>query len=205
MRIETIKRELFQFDELSDNAKEKARDWYREGLFNNMSHFDCVIDDAKIIGALMGIEIDEVFWSGFSSQGDGACFEGSYAYKKGSVKAVKDYAPLDKKLHEIVEALTSIQKKNGYKLKASVKQSGRYYHAYSTDINVSLDSYRDKSSEAQERLNGDQEVIEDILRGFMNWIYKQLDKQNDWLNSNESVDKSIKANKYEFLESGKLA
>lgn len=32
MRTETITRDIYSFEELSDDAKEKARDWYREGI-----------------------------------------------------------------------------------------------------------------------------------------------------------------------------
>ena len=49
MRKETIVRELYQFDELSDTAKEKARDRYREsGL--DYEWWECTYEDAKTIG-----------------------------------------------------------------------------------------------------------------------------------------------------------
>ncbi len=47
MRIKTI--ELYQFDELSDKAKEKAREWYREGMYDYDWH-DGIYDNAKNIG-----------------------------------------------------------------------------------------------------------------------------------------------------------
>ncbi|HEY0749560.1 MAG TPA: hypothetical protein VGD26_00315, partial [Chitinophagaceae bacterium] len=159
MRVETISRTLFQFDELSDKAKEVARDWYREGLYMDNFEFECVIEEAKTIAAMMGIEIDKVYWSGFSSQGDGACFEGSYAYKKGSVKAVKDHAPQDEKLHAIASALQEVQKKNFYKVAAKVKQVGRYNHSGCADImayNID-DGYKEVINE---------EELEDALRSF---------------------------------------
>jgi len=111
MRIETVKRELYSYDELSDDAKEKARDWYRGGAFDFEWWFDAVYD-AKQIGALMGIDIDEVYFSGFWSQGDGACFTGEYRYKKGSVAAIKKEFPTDKELHYIAENLAAIQRQN---------------------------------------------------------------------------------------------
>ena len=77
MRIETTTQNVYTFNELSDTAKESARDWYRSDPFPDWHEF--VIDGAKEVGALLGIEIDNIWFSGFSSQGDGACFTGSYS------------------------------------------------------------------------------------------------------------------------------
>lgn len=199
MRIETIHRELFQFDELSEEAKEKARDWYRECIYQDSYDYEHVYDDAKTIGALMGISIAKIYFSGFASQGDGACFEGSYTYKKGSVKAVKEYAPKDEKIHRIAQELAAIQKRNFYKLEASVVQRGHYMHSGCTSIDVyhSEDRYRD-IGEAEEE-------VKEALRDFMNWIYRQLESNYDYLMSNESVDENIRDNEYEFLEDGRRA
>jgi hypothetical protein len=94
---------LYQYDELSDKAKARAVDTMREQVVDNDWWYESVFDDVVEIAALMGIEIEQqaikhngavvghkpaIFFSGFSSQGDGACFEGRYQYKKGSVKAV---------------------------------------------------------------------------------------------------------------------
>lgn len=90
----------YSFDELSDAAKEKAREWFRSG--DDFSYYaKAVIEDAKEIGKIMGIEIEEVYYSGFSSQGDGASFKGHWAYEKGSVKAIKSHATTDTELHRI--------------------------------------------------------------------------------------------------------
>jgi hypothetical protein len=40
---------LFQFDELDDDAKEKARDWFRNGIQLD-EWWECVYDDAERIG-----------------------------------------------------------------------------------------------------------------------------------------------------------
>ena len=48
-------------------------------------------------------------------------------------------------------------------------------------------------------------VIEDALRDFARWIYRQLDAENDYRNSDEYVDDCIVANDYEFYEGGRRA
>lgn len=89
----------YTFEELSEKAQEKARDWYRTAMYEFGDYEDAaeaVIEDAKAIGEILGIQIDRVYYSVSYSQGDGACFEGTYQYQKGSVKEIKSYAPLDK-------------------------------------------------------------------------------------------------------------
>lgn len=190
---------VYSFEELSDAAKEKAIDRYREhGL--DYDWWDAVYENAKNIGALMGIRIDNIYFSGFSYQGDGACFEGEYEYQKGSVKAVMDYAPQDKKLHTIVKRLQREQRKNFYGLSAHVEHKGHYSHEFCTVIDVS-----DNRDNAPWRVADDvAEEIKDLLRDFMNWIYRSLEKEYDYLNSEEVISKLLIANEYDFLDNGEL-
>ena len=196
MRTQTI--EIYQFDELSENAQEKAMEWYRDGGFD-YEWYDHVFEDAKTIGALMGIKIDNIYFTGgFSYQGDGACFEGSYYYKKGSVKAVKDYAPVDKELHRIALELSKLQRPNFYGLTAHIKHTGRYPHEYCTSIDV----YNESEIGDYYVNDNTNDALSDLLRDFMRWIYKQLNAEYDYLNSDESVSETIRVNEYEFTTEG---
>ena len=189
---------VYTFDELDEDAKETARSWYREGAFD-YEWWDSVYEDSKTIGALMGISVDRIYFSGFWSQGDGACFEGSYEYAKGAVNAVKDYAPKDTTLHQIARDLQNIQRPAFYQLSANVKHHGHYQHAYCTDIDVHRPSHFDDVSESE------QDGIAEGLRDFMNWIYSRLKDEYEYMNLDEQVDESIQANEYEFMESGRLS
>ena len=195
MYIATKQTEVYQFNELDDSAKEKARDWWRNcETFEFESEY--IIDDCKEIGAILGIDIDKIYYSGFSSQGDGACFEGSYTYKKGAHKAIRDYAPNDKELHDIADNLLDIQKRNFYRLSAGVTHSGHYYHAYCTNVSVYNDGeYADTETD---------EAITEYLRDFMNWIYSRLESAYDYTMSDENVDENIMINEYEFTVDGEI-
>ncbi len=46
--------------------------------------------------------------------------------------------------------------------------------------------------------------IQDICREFMQDIYFMLNREYDYLNSDESVDESISINEYEFTETGSI-
>jgi hypothetical protein len=188
---------VYEYEELSEKAQERARDWYRETMFD-YEWWDSVYYDAKAVAALMGIEIDDISFSGFYSQGDGAQFTGTYQYRKGSVQAVKEYAPQDETLHQIAEELYEIQKRNFYGLTATVKSSGRYNHEYCTDISV-----LDKDDE--EVADHTEAALIYTLRDYMRWIYRRLEEEYEHLQSDEQVAESIIVNEFEFTEDGEPA
>ena len=196
--MRTIETNVFEFNELSDSAKETAIQWYRSCI-ESSDYAETVIYDAKEIGALFGLDIDEVYYSGFSSQGDGACFVGKYSYKKGSLKAIKAYTPKYTELHDIVARLQHIQRQSFYKLSARCTHSGHYYHSGCMSIDVDHD-------EGSYRVNNliEQDII-DLLRQFADWIYRQLEKEYDYINFNENIIENIICNEYEFDTNGNRA
>ena len=191
MRTDTVTTEVFTFSELSDDAKQTAIE-NNHDINTDYEWYDFNYEDAKQIGEIMGIDIDRIYFSGFSSQGDGACFEGSYSYEKGSVKNLKEYAPKDEELHRIAQELQDIQRKHFYGITANVKHSGHYSHKYCTQINV--------DSETQQELPEDE--ICEVLRDYMEWIYRSLEKSYDYLTSDESISETLEANEYEFTADG---
>lgn len=197
---------LYTFDELSDKAKEKAREWYRDGQLD-YDWWDSVYESAQTAGKHLGIDIDRkdkhtpaIYFSGFCSQGDGACFEGRYSYKKGwRSDLLHEFGPGDalNELLSIGQSLQATQARQFYKLEATCRHCGHYQHSgcMSVEVEHADDRYRDI---------GDAEIdIRDALRLFADWIYKMLEKEHDWLRSDEAVDESIIDNEYTFLETGK--
>lgn len=208
-RPQTI--EVYKFSELDESAKEKAREWYSNGALD-YDWWDSVYEDAGRIFDILGIVSQKpvklmgggtryepcIWFSGFCSQGDGACFEGSYSYAKGSAKAIREYAPLDTVLHEIADTLVDVQRRNFYRLTARISHSGRYYHEYSVSIDV-------ENSEGFNVSDDDAETVAETLRDLMRWIYRALELEHDWLLNDETVDENIEANEYEFYEDGNRA
>ena len=208
----TIEKTIFAFDELNSRAKEKARAWWRSC---KSSEFDteCTYEDAAECGRLIGIEIaprnvklmngtsrqvPTIWYSGFCSQGDGACFEGRYSYAKGAVKAIRQHAPQDLELHRIADELQALQRKAFYRLGATMAHRGHYYHSGC----MSVDVYNDADQYAA--VPCEEEIIQ-LMRDFADWIYKQLETEYDYRMSDENVDESIRCNEYEFNEYGDLA
>ena len=187
--MRTIETQVYSFADLSESAKEYAREQYRE---HNLDYdwYTFTYDDAKTIGALFGLRIDTIYFSGFWSQGDGACFEGGYQYRKEALKAVMEYAPKDTELHGIVARLQEVQRKAFYGLYASCEQT----RGNNMRVNVDNDS-RDISEEEEDN-------ITDELRLFADWIYSRLESEYEYLQSNECIDEYLAD--LEFTGEGEL-
>lgn len=202
---------VFRIDELSDAAKEKARGWYRETGFD-YDWYDFVYDDFGRVCELLGIRLDTIpvrlfgggmrrkpciWFSGFWSQGDGACFEGAYSYARAASGKIRSHAPKDAELHRIADVLGAIQRRNFYQLSARVSHRGRTYHEYSMDIAVERDSPVAQAMTAD--AEGD---VSEALRDLARWLYARLDDEYGHLTSDEAVDEMIRINAYSFTEDG---
>jgi hypothetical protein len=201
----------YSFDELSDDAKQRARQWYIEQLFfADSDEFDCTIDDFKTVAEMIGVDFathtvklrggktrqePSIWWSGFCSQGDGACFEGTYRYRPEATTKIRAYAPQDEELHRIADQLAKIQERWLFGIHAEIAHVDRYYHENSVAIEV-VDERTDETA-----FDEDGAVCE-LMRDLMRWLYRQLDRHNDWLYSDEHVDECITANEYMFDEEG---
>lgn len=185
-----------KFDKLSDETKQKAIEKNRD-INVYYEWYEPIYEDVKRVGEILGIEIDKIYFSGFWSQGDGACFEGVYSYNKGAHKMIKEYAPKDETLHHLANQLWDLQSENFYKLSATIKHKGMYYHKYCTDIDV----YNENDSMYYAD-NETAEFVRERLRDFMEWIYNMLEQEYEYITSDEAVAESLKANEYEFNEKG---
>lgn len=206
--MRTIKHNLYLFDELSSSAKEKARDWFKEGFPNSYDWYDSVFDDAIQCAKILGIKFDKgvakgspaIFFSGFWNQGDGARYEGSYRYAKGSTKRIRAYAPFDMDLHLIADELQEVQRRNFYQLEANIglREGSIYSHSSRMLIYVTRENRYELVSDK------DHCVVQDALKWFADWIYKSLEKEYEYLMSDEQVDESIRSTGFEFYEDGEI-
>ncbi|WFE73973.1 hypothetical protein P8S53_12375 [Roseinatronobacter sp. S2] len=48
-----------------------------------------------------------------------------------------------------------------------------------------------------------EEAVTELLRDLARWLYRKLERECDYLTSDEVVDEAIIANKYAFTESGR--
>ena len=200
-----VETEVFTFDELSDAAKDRARERWRQADSDDLFWSESVLEDFSKICKILGIALDSakhsnsgkaIWWSGFSSQGDGACFESTYSYKPGALKTIKDYAPQDVELLHIAEKLQQVQRRNFYQLTATMRHRGHYYHSgcMCVDVEDCRDSYRN--------LGNDEETIIQAMRDLADWLYGRLESEHEYHMVDEQVDESIRVNEYTFTVNG---
>lgn len=213
-RTMTIEKTVFKFSELDESAQSKALDYFRESACADSWWHESIYEDCKTIFDILGIHSERpvklmngktryepaIWFSGFYSQGDGACFEGSYSYAKNASKRIREHAPQDSELHRIADELTALQRKAFYSLTVKVAHRGHYYHSGCTSIDVedSRRSYGDCDESTAES-------VAQALRDLMDWIYSSLETEYEYQTSDEVIAESIEANDYEFDESGRLA
>jgi hypothetical protein len=212
--MQVIKTKVFTLEELDDSAKETARQWWREHM-GTEDYADSVIDDAGRVAELFGIEFKTrdvklygggtrpdpcVWWSGFSSQGDGASFEGWFKPRGGNLARLTEYAPQDEVLKEIAIDLDRIASLAEEKcVSCRITTSDSYSHSHSMDFELSADD-DDLPEEAFGKM---EDAIPPVMRCFADWIYRQLEAEYEYQSSDEQVDEMLIANGYTFTSEGK--
>ena len=206
-----IETTVYEIEELSAEARDKARNWYRDtGLHDDW--YDCVYEDFETICGILGVTLGtspvrlygggvrqkpHVFFQAFHSQGDGASFEGSWSHARGSVRAIRAHAPRDEELHRIADVLQDVQRRNFYQLQARIRQNGRYCHENTMTIEVERDS-----PFGQPMTDDAEAAVVEALRDLARWLYRQLECEYTHITSDEAVDETIAINMLTFTAEG---
>jgi hypothetical protein len=221
MQVKTI--ETFKYSELSDAAKAKARDWFREASIGDNYFAGAVIEDAETIGKLMGLTIAErtyktvggktgtepaVWWS-LHVQGSGASFDGTWRAASVKPGGVKDYAGQDAELHRIAAEFERIAAQ--YPEASFTVKTGWDAHSRAAEFDCDPGDYEDHCEKLPDTQGPceaweaafPEEALTEAARDFMDWIYRQLNKEYDYRQSDEVVAEDIEANEYDFTADGK--
>ena len=178
MRVQVDTYNVYQFSELSEQAKEGARQWYREGALDH-DWWDHVYEDAKDIGLTI-TEFDE-HWA------------------KGKLHlSIADSVQAILKNHGTTCATYQVARR--YVGKLAVYQDIQLEKVHQAERAGDQDL-------AAELADDDIEVdlVDEYLYDLCRCYAKMLQEDRAYLMSDESVDESITSNEYEFLESGKRA
>lgn len=210
--MRTLEVPIYSFDELSDAVK--ARVLSRLCETTELDH-DCIYEDAADLGALLGFDLRQrrvtlrdggyryapaVFFSGFWSQGDGACFESSYRYAPGAQAAITGECN-DETLAALAARLQALQKPHFYKLRASTAHRGHYYHEYCMAIDMSCECARCQGYGPGADV---EEEFKEICADFARWIYRRLEAEYEYQTSDETLRELIEINEWEFYEDGRI-
>lgn len=191
---------------LSESARayalEKLSDW-------NTDHnwWEFVYEDAISMGALLGICVEEINFTGFWSQGDGASFTGAYECKPDAVAAISAEC-IDKELLRIATELTQLQVawklEHGFTWECTIHRTdSRHSHSHSNTMQTGWaddeDGYDRVGFAICSEMDG---KVQALMRRFADWIYKQLEGEHEHLTSAETLIESFQANDLRFSSSG---
>lgn len=206
--VETV---VYAIEELSETAKESARTWYRDTCLDH-EWYDAVFEDFETVCRLLGVTLRtspvrltgggtrasaHVFFRGFWSQGDGACFEGTLSHAGGASRAIRAHAPKDTELHRIADALQAVQRRNFYELLTDVRHRGHYCHEHCMAIAVERDS-----PTGQEMTDDAGDTVAEALRDLARWLYRALEREYEYLTCDAAVDEAIAVNGWTFTSDG---
>lgn len=226
MRTKTIN--LFQYDELTPAAQEKARDWYRNASAGDDFWSESPLECIATAGELLGIDFDRqrgrahakaIWFSGFSSQGDGASFDGTWHARDVRADALAKEFPQspgykpNSELQRIAGELAEVAAR--YPEARAACSSSHRYHSLAVDSepgdempnngghSFESDEYDAALEEWRDAFPADE--LADTLRDFTSWAYRLLESEYEHQNSDEQIAEAMRASEYEFTEEGELA
>lgn len=174
---------------------EKALSDFRESEQNSDFWSECVIEDFRTILDVLGFSDPKIYFSGFWSQGDGACFVGKFKRETLEYdKVLSDY-PNDKDIRIFAEYLKSLDEN----VICDISHHDRYCHEYSVDFNLYSNDYDLDIDDLV-----DYETFKEHCRDFMRYIYKTLETEYDSLGDVHMFLDYALNNETLFLENGTI-
>lgn len=195
---------VYKFSELSDSVKKKLIEKYRE--HNHFFH-DFVLEDAERMLGMFGFSDVKIYYSGFWSQGDGACFTGKFNSTNFKPDKILEYAPQDEEIHRIAEQFRRICAEYRSIFFSLVSHNCRYSHSKTVGI-VSIEFYNDvdglEIEDWKDKQHKDKDYLLELSRDLMNWIYKRLEEEYEYQNSVEVLMENMADSDREYLEDGRI-
>lgn len=183
---------------IKQNAKLLEK--YRHINVECMDWWDYIYETFKEDMVEKGIAVDRMFFSGFWSQGDGACFE-------GEIDDIGKFLNTNFKYSDY-PIIRQLVKHNGT-VTMKCSHRGHYYHENCTVFSMDSDSFYALWQQPTEMhqyvvraldealgyelVVFEEEVIE-IFRNYMRELYQRLEKEYEGLTSDDAVAETILAN-----------
>lgn len=185
----------YKVEELEGSARQRVMDWLFEGAAN-YEWWECTVDHWKETLAAYGFSDVNIYFSGFSSQGDGACFDASV-----------DVDALCLHLAKERPAFSNLVRFDILNYGASIDIiERRYSHEGTRHLDVAnnweLDPDRHKA--LHPLFIEFCEAAEEFRRDICHEIYRDLEKEYEYLTSEEQLLETADANEYLFDANGRI-
>lgn len=197
MKTVTQEIKVYTYSELNETVKDKVKENFSDVEF----HTQETINDWKEKLETLGYDSPEIHYSGFSSQGDGACFDAN---------------PDTNRLVERWEEETKSQFNHQALRHLFIEQvSGKIYKTYYSN-HYNHEKTRFFSSEVNyTRYGRINKMLDEKSEEFDKWveadrldicgqIYKALEDEYNYSQSDEAITELCAINDWEFLENGEM-
>ena len=191
---------VYCYDELPPDIKEKVRDEYRTNGFG-YDWWDFVHEDFVAILETLGFYNVKTYFSGFWSQGDGACFEAQYRYSAGWKNKLKEYLgekDLEYFTNQVGQPLQDLQRRHGYQLIVKTVHRGYYCHENTMYHEFYPDGYLHCNYDAEQ-----EQSFREACRDAARWYYRELEEKYNYLSSDKAIDEELEDMDRLYLEDGR--
>ncbi len=215
--MDTIEQTEFPLDQLSPRAFDRAYEEWRAD-YHHWDWWESVYEMKIEDGKARGFEIQNINFSGFCSQGDGACWQGYILLPEFLDWAdTQDPHPLGKHQSNLLRAAAENKL-----LETSVKvaSTGNACHEYTMGLyyGLTVDTVPDTLDKGF-FAGMDGQAFEDLItphmgeietalleaaRDYAREIYKALEEEHEYLTSEESFREQAESNEWLFTEEGEM-
>lgn len=220
--INESEEEGFSFEELSPEAQAHAIDEHRDINVDYEGWEDGVTEGFKEDMEEIGISDIDISYSGFYSQGDGASFtsEDIDTRKLFNAAGIKSTDALDmevgnredkdKEFHDLLDTLEDVGLVDRIRikpedLKVTIERgSSRYYHENTVSATIEIWDEPEGWEEPANFIEDLEKEVTDFIRGNCKELYSKLEKEYDFLTSDEAVKETLIDNDYQFDEEGNI-
>jgi hypothetical protein len=190
--MQTVTINTYKFSELSEEAKQVAINWYRDGNQWDLLPFfadECneTLEESGFVGAKVSYSLS---WC----QGDGLSFNADYYNKLEELFLAELGAGKERTAKLLADSCNQVFKGN----------NGRYSYASASDVDLYIDGNHNELNNINATVGIVLSALEDLYMDTCKKLEKQGYAEIEWQNSDEAIIESIEANDYDFLENGKI-
>jgi hypothetical protein len=204
MRIETTTRNLYKFDELSEEAQNKAieaQSEFNAEIWGQDLDLEFFFDLAP-----KGFPNAKIFYSGFGSQGDGASFEADFDHSillPLFIEEVGKYrVPIKLKTSKRAMRLALEREDVSFHIITN-SYANRSNHEYTRTVDQYENVFNGQSMLAD--ICNYEEWLETLRHHLSQDIYRDLEQDYNYSYDRARCVADIEVNDYEFTEDGEIA
>ncbi len=192
--MKTVEIKLFDFAELNPDAQKKALENFAYiNVEDDNEWHNNSIESFKTELAEVGFSDAKIFYSGFSSQGDGLCFDANIDVNKFA--ETTNEKRIAKLINNDEIGIYEIKKTSG---------ANHHSHKFTRYIDTPFVNSVNKCTNIHSIINALDDKINTKRLELCEKFYRALETEFYGLISEESVKATIEANKYTFLENGEF-